>query len=154
MLTFGRTRNFVLIRDTLTHASQYRMASEDATPHPFAFRPNEDDRIIYLATFDAGELLGIFTLIPQNAVCYEIHCALLPPCWGPRTREALRGAIAWAFANTPARRIVASIPAYNRLAIRLARDAGMTQFGTNEKSFERGGALRDQILLGISPPKE
>lgn len=153
MLTFARTRDFALVREVLTHESQARMSSDDATDLA-AFRPNEDDRIIYLAIFDAGEALGIFTLIPQNAVCYEIHCALLPPCWGPRTRLALRGALAWAFRETPARRIVASIPAYNRLAIRLARDAGMTQFGTNEKSFERGGALRDQILLGISPPKE
>jgi RimJ/RimL family protein N-acetyltransferase len=126
------------------------MASEDATPEDWA--PNEDERIVYLEVRDAGELLGIVTLIPQNAVCYEIHAALLPIAWGPRSAEALRGAIAWMFERSPARRIVASIPAYNRLAIALGKRAGMQQYGVNVASFERGGRLHDQILLGLSKP--
>lgn len=153
-MTFARTRDFALVRSVLTHRSQIRMASDDATPADW--RPNEDERVIYITAIAPtscaafAELAGIFTLIPQNAVCYEIHAALLPACWGPRTREALRGAIEWAWRETPARRITASIPAYNRLAIRLARDAGMQEYGTNAASFLRGGVLHDQVLFGIS----
>lgn len=122
------------------------MAGDDSTPGPEEFWPNEDERIIYL---DAAGM-GIFTLIPQNAVCFEIHAALLPGAWGQQSRRLLQGAVRWAFTNTEARRIVASIPAYNRLAIALAKRSGFTEFGRNPQSFLRGGSLHDQILLGVS----
>jgi RimJ/RimL family protein N-acetyltransferase len=150
-MEFARTRDLTLVRSVLTHASQVRMSAEDATDVA-TWNPHDDERIWYIAARELDEVLGIFTLIPQNACCYEIHAALLPRCWGARTREALRGALAWMFANSPARRIVASIPAYNRLAIALARDAGLTRYGMNEKSFMRGGTLHDQVLVGISKP--
>lgn len=153
-LTFGRTRDYALIRQVLTHPSQTRMAAEDATDIA-AWEPHRDERVYYLAVqaptacVAFSELVGIVTAIPQNAVCYEIHVAFLPHAWG-MTRPALRGAIAWLFAHTDARRIVAAVPAYNRLAIALGKDAGMTEYGRNPASFMRGGALHDQLLLGIS----
>jgi RimJ/RimL family protein N-acetyltransferase len=157
-VTYARTHDFELVRRVLTHPSQYRMASEDGTPAPEDWRPNEHELIFYVTAHDSvrsglkPELLGVFTFVPQNAVCYEIHAALLPFAWGYATRPALRGAIAWMWANSPARRIVASIPEYNRLAIALSRAAGMKHYGTNPSSFQRGGALHDQHLTGISCP--
>lgn len=157
-MTFRLTRDYELVRSVLTHPSQYRMASEDATPVATCWRPNEHELIWYVAAEDATacpafrELFAIFTLIPQNAVCFEIHAAFLPRAWGIHTRPALRGVIAWMWTNSPAKRIVASIPVYNRLAIKLARDAGMEQYGLNPASFQRGGALHDQHLTGISCP--
>jgi RimJ/RimL family protein N-acetyltransferase len=151
VLTFARTRDYELVRRVLTHESQLRMSSEDATDVA-TWSPQRDDRVWYIAVRAYGKLYGIFTLIPQNAVCYEIHAALLPGGWGVNTRPALIGVIAWMFRHSPARRIVASIPIYNRLAIKLARDAGMQQFGTNPASFQRGGVLHDQELFGISKP--
>ena len=154
-MTFARTRDARLIRGVLTHPTQARMSSEDAT-NVEAWQPSDDERVIYLAaTMETAckaftELAGIFTLLPQNSVCFEIHAAILPAAWGCRSREALRGAIAWTFAETGARRIVASIPAYNKLAVKLALDCGMRAFGRNRESFLRGGRLHDQILVGIS----
>lgn len=154
-MTFARTRDLALVREVLTHPTQTRMSAEDATDVA-TWTPHDDERVWYITAIAPTqcpaftELLGIFTLIPQNAVCYEIHAALLPAAWGERTRLALRGALEYSWLHSPARRIVASIPAYNRLAIALGRDAGMTQFGVNEKSFQRHGILHDQVLLGIS----
>lgn len=128
------------------------MSGDDSTPAPEAFQPNEHPLIWYVAAAESEEVQGIFTFIPQNAVCFEVHAAILPAAWGPRSREALRGAIAWMFENSPARRIVASIPAYNRLAIKLGRDAGMKAFGRNRDSFLKNAVLHDQLLLGISKP--
>ena len=152
-MLIARTRDYRLIREVLLDPSQRRMASDDATDVA-NWVPNEDERIIYLEARDdfRRQALGIFTLLPGNAVCYEIHAALLPAAWGYRTRHALRGAIEYAWKQTPARRIVASIPVYNRLAIALGKDAGMTEYGRNPASFLRGGLLHDQVLLGISRP--
>ena len=160
-MTFERTRDFGLVRAVLTHPSQVRMSADDGTD-PVNWSPCEDERVLYVAArlgaydpvrhLPADELLGIFTLIPQNAVCCEIHAALLPFAWGVRTREALRGALAWSFENTPARRIVCGIPAYNKLAIKLAKDCGFRAYGRNPASWLRHATLHDLVLLGISRP--
>ncbi len=74
---------------------------------------------------DGDELLGIFILAPQSAVCWEIHTRLLPTAWGAKARAAAQGVTRWAWANVPGcRRIVTSVPAQNRLAIRFAERAG------------------------------
>jgi RimJ/RimL family protein N-acetyltransferase len=67
------------------------------------------------------------------------------------TVEMARAAIAWMSENSPARRIVASIPATNPAAIALARRAGLEEYGRNRRSFLKRGRLVDQVLLGISP---
>lgn len=175
-MTFARTRDFSEVARVLAHPTQYRMASDDATPPARDFRPNEDERIVYVAVRgECNEVLGIFTLIPQNAVCYEIHAALLPAAWGSTegnrrraalspdksgdaatpmasSREALRGAVAWAWKETPARRIVAAVPHYNRLALKLAFESGFIAYGRNRAAFLRAGTLHDLVLLGVSRP--
>lgn len=153
-MQFTRTRDFDLVRAVLTHPSQTRMSADDAT-EVASWRPNEDDRIYYIEVRDGSlgqspGLLGIVSLIPENAVCYQVHVSLLPYGWGLRTRLALGGAIAWAFRETPARRLVASIPVDNRLAIALGEDCGMREYGRNPGSFLRDGELHDQVLIGIS----
>lgn len=157
-MTFAFTRDFATIRAVLTHPTQHRMASDDAT-HLATWSPSENEWVWYIEAREGDELLGIFTVAPQNCVCYEIHAALLPCAWGARTRTALRGAIEFLWSTTSNMnmgagipRIVATIPAYNKLAIKLARDVGMRAFGRNPASFLRGGKLHDQVLLGISRP--
>ena len=44
----------------------------------------------------------------------------------------------------------ASIPEYNKLAIRLAGKVGMELIGINKRSFMKNGVLYDQQLFGIS----
>lgn len=138
------TRDFARIRELLTQPAQWDAATDDSAPAAAEFRPNEDERIVYL---DAG--VGIFTLIPQNAICYEIHCGANIARIKTAT-AALKAAIAWMFENTRARRIIAQIPATNRLAIELARRAGLEQYGINPRSFSKRGELVDLVLLGIS----
>ena len=154
-LTFARTRDFALVREIITQPAQWKAATDDAAPAREEWQPNPDERIYYLFV-EADEMVGIFTLLPQNAASYEIHAAFMRRSRSSRrphdtTAEMARAAIAWAFAHMPARRVVASIPATNRAAIRAAERAGMTRFGTNARSFLKRGELVDQVLLGISP---
>ena len=157
-MTFEWTRDFGLIKAVLTHPSQVRMASDDGTDLA-SWSPCEDERVCYITAREGDAVRGIFTLIGQNAVCYEIHAAILPQSWGPGSREALRGAIEFFRSQTcnlnmgaGIPRIVCGIPAYNKLAIRLAKDCGFRAYGRNPASWLRHATLHDLVLLGISRP--
>ncbi len=70
-----------------------------------------------------------------------------------RALKAMRALFEWAWKNTPATRVVTKVPAFNRIALRFARRAGMTQFGINETSYRKNGTDHDQVLLGVTRPK-
>jgi RimJ/RimL family protein N-acetyltransferase len=142
-----------LVRRVLTHPRIYRQISDDGSPPPEEFQPSDHPAVTYLMAYQGEELLGLYVLVPHNSVCWEIHVAMLPTAWG-RARAATRALFAWLWTHTPCRRLVASIPESNRLALALALDTGMRIFGFNEKSFLRGGRLEGQIMLGLSRPDE
>jgi RimJ/RimL family protein N-acetyltransferase len=150
-VTFERTTDYALVRAVFTHRTQYGAMTDDFSPAPEDFQVNTDPRIWYVLARENGRVLGVFTLLGQNTVLYEIHWSLLPCAWGRRTVPATTGAIAWMFAHSPARRIIGAIPAYNRLAIKLARRVGMREFGVNPRAFQKHGELHDLVLLGASP---
>lgn len=128
--------------------------SDDFSPPPDEFEPPENDSITYLLVRLDGVPAGVFVFMPQNGVCWEVHTCLLPSLWGPGAAEAARQAARWVWRNSECRRIVTNVPAYNRLALRFAKAAGMTEYGRNPKSYMKNGILEDQILLGMSPPEE
>jgi RimJ/RimL family protein N-acetyltransferase len=97
--------------------------------------------------------LGLFMLVPENAICWKVHTCLLPLAWGKKAKKAARQGIEWVWKNMPAMRLVTDVPAYNRQASIFARWAGMTQYGLNPKSYQKNGKLMDVILLGISKPE-
>jgi hypothetical protein len=97
----------------------------------------------------------MFCFFPENEVCWSVHVALLRGTPRAVTRQAGREVMAWLWANTPCRRLVASVPASNRAAVRYGLDVegmNLVPFGVNEKSFMKGGKLWDQVLMGRSRP--
>lgn len=149
-MTFERTTDYAIIRAIITHPTQYRHAGDDFSPKVEDFRVNEDPRIWYILYRDLGKPGALLTFLPQNPICFEVHLCVLPFLWGKYHPTAiLAAAFRWMFNNSPARRMVASIPIKNRLAIRLATRAGMARYGKNERSVMRGGRLQDQVLFGI-----
>jgi L-amino acid N-acyltransferase YncA len=58
--------------------------------------------------------------------------------------------VPWLFGHTPCRRLIAEIPAYNRLTVQLARRSGFIDYGRNPKSFMKFGKLQDLVLMGLS----
>jgi RimJ/RimL family protein N-acetyltransferase len=149
-LRFSPTRDFELIRRVLTHEKIWDHISDDGAPAVEEFQPADHPAFTYLEVRDGEELLGLFLLVRENAACMEVHTCLLPAAWGPRAREAARGLIDWVFTHTDCRRLITSVPAYNRLALRFAERAGMTKYGENPDSFLKRGRLYSQVLLGIS----
>src|SRR5262249_19135701 len=88
----------------------------------------------------------------HNAVCWEVHTALLPNAWGDRGQMAARLLPEWIWQHTDCRRIITNVPRNNRLALRFALQAGVEQYGVEVKSYPKHRGRHDQILLGISAP--
>ena len=147
-IRFWRANDLRLVKDIYTLPRIWPHIGDDFAPEPWAFQPNDDPRIIYLV---ASEQLpvGLFTFLPQNTVCWEVHIILLPRR-KTRGHVILRGALEWMFENSTAQRIVGAVPQYNRLAVQVARRAGMKIFGTNPNSFMKNGKLENQVLFGLS----
>ena len=154
MIHCERTRDYELARQIITHPRIYPWVTDDASPAREDYRPIESDAVIYLLVYDAAELLGMFLFTPQSGVCVEVHTCLLPHAWGSRATAAAAAARAWIWAHTPAARIVTSVPADNRLALRFAVRSGMLEYGRNPASIRKNGRLEDLILLGISREKD
>jgi RimJ/RimL family protein N-acetyltransferase len=154
MLTFERTQDLELVRSILTHPRIYPWISDDGAPAAADFQPVDHPAIWYVLVKEqlcgGDRVLGLFLFTPQGAACWEVHTCLLPIAWGRRAAAAAAGAAEWLFEQTSCSRIVTTVPAYNRLALRFARAAGMTEYGRNPASYLKNGKLHDQVLLGLS----
>ncbi len=143
-----------LILSTLTHPLVYPRIADDASPPAEAFKvafnyPN----IGYLGAWDGETFLGLWVVDRRNAATVEVHTCLLPLAAGSKGLEAANACAAWIWANTDFDRIVTSVPDFNGLALRFAERAGMVRYGENIASYRKGGELHNEILLGLSRPR-
>lgn len=150
MITVERSTNYSLLSAIARNPVIYSRMIDDFAPRREDYYVPEGEHLIYILVKRGGLPCGFFCFVPQNRVSYEIHTVLLPYAFGPQAIVAASLAKEWMWRNTDCRRIWTNVPVHNRLALRFAKAAGMTQFGVNEKSYLRGGALTDQILLGLS----
>jgi len=152
-MNFYRTYDLELVKHIMTEPTVYPFITDDSAPAPSDFQPHDHPAIWYVLCYEGETLLGMWMLVPQNSVCWEIHTCLLPAGRGAIGRIAAQQLQKWIWANTPCRRVVTNVPAFNKLALKYAKEAGMYEFGVNPKSFAWRGALYDQTLLGISRPE-
>lgn len=99
------------------------MSTDDTMKNvkPELFWPPNASSIYYVKVEpDMGILMGV----PVGDDTYESHIALLPEAKG-YAEIICKKAIKWLFANEDCSKIIANIPEYNRLAIRLANVVGM-----------------------------
>jgi RimJ/RimL family protein N-acetyltransferase len=120
---------------------------DDATAE---FVPILDNEAVHWMLIDDGAPAGVFMVHAHNSVCYEMHTCLLPRTWGQQAKDAAQLLLAWAFEDTDCQKMITTVPAYNRPALRFAKAGGMQQEGINRASFMRNGELIDQIMLGIT----
>lgn len=139
-----------LVAETLAHPRIYPHISDDFSPVPDEADTAINDAAIYLGAYRGDVYLGLFLLHAHNGVLFEVHTCLLPAAWGEDALLCAQACIAWAFENTPCRRLITTVPVDNPLAHRLATRADMSEFGRNPRSILRSGHLLDQVLLGIS----
>lgn len=142
-----------LVREIITLPAIWRSAADDFGGDSGQFEPPDHPAIWYVLGRDGEELLGLWMFMPENSICWDVHTCLLPSAYGPVSREATSKMVAWIWENTPCQRIVTKVPVFNRLAMALAKDVGLVEYGRNPKSFLKGGVLHEQVLLGISAPE-
>lgn len=151
---FHRSTDWPLIRQIMTHPRVWPHISDDYSPAPADFQPNPDPGLCYVVVEDGPVTLGLFLLEPHGGVHAEVHTCLLPAGWIRDSREIARQAMAWLWANCPqVERLTTTVPRNNSLALRFAQALGMVEYGVNPKSFQKGGVLVDQTLLGMCRPR-
>lgn len=125
--------------------ANYDWLTDDGSPEKEFYFPPFSDSVLWVRADD----YGVFLLEKKNHVMHECHTALLPNARG-KAVEIGKAAIAWAFNNTDARRIITAVPESNPLALRMALKVGFVLYGINPDSFCKHGKLYSQKLLGIN----
>lgn len=92
---------------------------------------------------------GVLRIDPLNEITCMVHIAALPELWG-RVEGFCKAAIHWGLEHTAYTKVIAVIPEYNRLAVRLCLRCGFTQEGLIKKSVLKGWSYYDQVLLGLT----
>ncbi|MEW5709849.1 MAG: GNAT family N-acetyltransferase [Pseudomonadota bacterium] len=147
-----RTFDAELVRKILTHPQIYPHVSDDGSPPPEEFDPREsvrNDAMYFLVPMAAERPAGLYVIYPHNSIMYEVHACILPEYRGAAAREAARAMVQWVFAHTPCRKLIALVPAFNRLAHQYARRVGFMDVGVITRSYLKAGVLYDQHLLAI-----
>ncbi len=149
-ISFERTFDLELVRSIITDPSIWPNVSDDNSGDPKDFWPTDHEAICYILARDEEKLIGMWSFVPHNSVCWEVHTYLLPNHGFTQGRKAAKELAAWIFANTKCQRIFTNVPEFNRAARIFAKAAGMKEFGNNPNSFIRNGTLWNQTLLGLS----
>ena len=119
-MTFERSTDYELIRLIIKHPKIWPHIGDDNAGSPEDFKPIEHSSVWYVVARDNDELMGLWILVPENSICYDLHTCLLPTAWGPKAAQAAAEMQSWIWTNTPCRRLITRVPRLNRLALRLA----------------------------------
>ena len=148
-MEFCRTNDLELVKKILTSPDVYEHMGDDYTPPREEFEPNPHPDICYLIAGSWSSVTGLFTLIPNNRVCWTLHAAMLPDAGTAEKWAAARALPAWLEERTGCRRLVAEVPRTNAAAIIYGTHGiGMRYVGTHPKAFMKYGRLQDLIILG------
>lgn len=142
-----RTHDMATVRQIVTHPAIWPHAHEDGMTD--AWEPEDSEAMMWVLVTDPHPI-GVFLVHPRGVQCLEMHTCLLPIAWGPTAAHAAQLLLKWAFQSGNCRKMVTSVPAYNRAALRFAKAGGMTQEGINRASYLHNGEMVDQIMLGVT----
>lgn len=138
-----------IILDTVRHPKIYPHISDDSCPK----NPNDlefiNEDLIYLGAYLNNIYHGLFLIHKHNFILFEVHTSLLPKAWGNAVLFA-KSCIEWVFKNTLCQRLITSVPDENKLALRLAKNSGMIEYGYNPMSIMKNSKLLGQTMLGIN----
>lgn len=145
-MNFEFTTDRTFVKQCLTSPRVWRMGSEDGMPAKEFFYLPTVTSLKYVRAEDKG----VFILDKRSLVSHEVHVALLPGAYG-KAVDICREAVEWTYDTLPMLQgLVANIPSYNLLAIRLAEKIGFKLIGSNPKSFLKNGKLHDTHIYQFS----
>lgn len=153
-MTFERSTDYALIRSILTHPKVWDRITDDYAPVMEVWEPPQGEGRMYVVARDGEEVLGLWMFDAHSVIVLECHTCLLPSCGHKRAIQAAKEMAQWIWENTACVRLVTGVPEYNTVASNFALAAGMTPYGNNFKSVQKGEILWDQHLFGMSRPIE
>lgn len=152
-MTFERTNDMGEVKRILSEGRCWRRMVDDSAPLPEAFTPRQRDGLTYVLARDRGRLLGLFVLVAQETAA-EVHFCLLPEAWGRSTTvKTGRAFVEWVWENTPLTWLLGPVPSHNRLALRLAKACGFTDFMVQRGCVSKGGKVFDLVTLQQKRPE-
>lgn len=106
----------------------------------------------FAGVFDGQTMAGAFLVKPWSSFCYEIHGGIHPDYFGngPEICDLMGRSL---FAGTPCLKIVAIIPAFNRLMAKCLEQIGLEKEGEIKKAFLKHMKLHDLHIYGINKSK-
>ena len=136
-----RTHDMDSVAKILNHPKVYNMVADDSVPFPYDPPPgfwvmNEDET-------------GVVRIDPLNGICCIVHIAAHPNLWG-RSVEFVESVLEWGLVNTGYSKVIAMIPEYNKLTMRLCLKCGFEQEGRIKKSILKNWKFHDQLLFGLN----
>lgn len=130
----------------IRHPEIYPLVRDDGSP-------DADDFAIpghYMALVGyIDEPIGCVMLHWSNSVCLEAHIQVLPEYRKDHAIEFGLQAIQWVWDNTPAHKIMATIPDIFPNVIEYAHTIGFELQGINEHSILKDGVLQNQFMMGL-----
>jgi len=136
-----RTHDMKAVAKILNHPKVYNMVADDSVPFPYDPPPG------FWVT--NKEETGVVRIDPVNGICCIVHIAAMPRLWG-NSVTFVSAALEWGLLNTGYNKVIAMIPEYNKLTIRLCLKCGFEQEGRIKKSILKNWKFHDQLLFGLS----
>ena len=102
--------------------------------------------IIYLMN---EEKTGVIRIDPFNGCTCQAHIATLPELWG-KADQFVKEALCWGFTYTRYLKVIAFIPIFNKLTIRLVKNNGFREEGCILKSFLKNWKLHNLLIFGLT----
>lgn len=143
-MTFERTKDVGLVGELVKQAwDRPAMLCDGADPENIHL----PDSAQCFVGFTNGKPVALFVGYQQSPVCIDVHACLTPDCRGANAIEMIQGFWAWLKENTPYRKVMGTIPSYNRPMLLVARAAGMSVLAVSRQSTLRNGKLEDQAIM-------
>ncbi len=153
MASFSRTTDYGLAHSILTDAKAYRRMKNDASPLREDFECGPMPGMVYVLAEEDGKPVALFLLSieHQPPASAEVHFCFTPDVWG-RTRQIAEEFLEWVWRTSSLGRLVGPVPAYNGLALRLAKSVGFHGSGAPRTTVRKHGREWGVIPLEILRP--
>jgi RimJ/RimL family protein N-acetyltransferase len=150
-VSFERSEDHALITQILTEPRCYRRMSNDTAPELKAFQAHAIKDVEYIIARVNGSAAAVFLLAIAGHHAAEVHFCFRPQFWGD-SESIAREFVVWVWRDTGLTRLLGRVPAYNRLALRLAKACGFQEFGYAHHALHKNKQPYDLIFLSVARP--
>ena len=143
----SETRDLAAVRELLTDPLCYSRMGDDTAPLLAQFAVTGGP-YRFIQAVEGERMAAVFMLVPKDfymasvhtlksGSVAEVHFCFCPFAWG-RSIAIAKRFTEWVWANTLYIALDGMVPSYNRLALKLARDAGFTPMLCLRGGMRRG----------------